>query len=106
MRTLFSKLALTVALMLALTFTFSCSSGDDGGSGGQGGSFNENSQVYNFDGRNIGTAYKGSGIIKIVMIGNGDGNSLNAGSVTNGIANNPRGISLEFLHVLKFSKRR
>jgi len=51
----------------------------------QGGSFNENSQVYNLDGRNIGTAYKGSGIIKIVVRGNGDGNSLNAGSVTNGI---------------------
>jgi len=68
----------------ALAFTFSCSSGDDTG-GGQGGSFNENSQVYNFDGRNIGTAYKGNGDIKIELRGNGDGKTLNAGSVTSGI---------------------
>jgi len=73
----------------ALAFTFSCSSGGgddpDNGGNGQGGSFNENSQVYNFDGRNIGTAYKGNGDIKIELIGNGDGKTLNAGSVTNGI---------------------
>ena len=44
MRTQFSKLALTAGLMLAITFTFSCSSPDDnnGGGGGSGGNNNGN----------------------------------------------------------------
>jgi len=82
MRKQSSKFVLTAALMLAITFTFSCSGGDDDG----GSSFNENSQVYSFDGRNIGTAYKGSGDIKITEGGHGE-ILIDAGSVTNGIVN-------------------
>jgi hypothetical protein len=68
MRTKLTKIALAAALVLAITFTLSCSSdGDDGVA------FNENSQVYNED----GTEYKGDGDIKDA--------STNFGSVTNGV---------------------
>jgi len=84
MRKLFSKFALVATLGLAITFTFSCSGGDDdgGSSGGQGTPFNENSQVYK-----NGTAYEGSGIIKI-RVRDEDSkiiDYINAGNVTDGI---------------------
>jgi hypothetical protein len=98
MRTQLSKLALSASIMLAMAFTFSCSSGDDnngGSSSGSGGSsspsggsgsFNPNSQVYNRD----GSLFTGSGVIKI-RANCIDGESgfsetlINAGNVTNGI---------------------
>jgi len=84
MRTLFSKFAFVAAFTLALAFTFSCSGGDDGGSG-QGVPFNENSQVYKKD----GTAYNGSGVIKILAYSPDDKNEdeifINSGNLTNGI---------------------
>ena len=90
----------------ALTFTFSCSGGDDGdgnsnnsnggfsspsgggssSSGGrQGVPFNENSQIYDED----GVLYKGSGDIKISTSNSWQYNEIliDAGSVTNGIVN-------------------
>jgi len=86
MRNKFSHFALAAIFGLALAFTFSCSSGggDDPG-GGQGGSFNPNSQIYNAywdddDNQHIGEAYKGSGVITF--------DSENVGSVTNGIVAN------------------
>ncbi len=66
------KFAFTVGFLLALVCTFSC--GNDGGDE-QGGSFNENSQIYV---RKNGVPYKGSGDIKI-------GNTIKVGSVTSGI---------------------
>ncbi|GBU25312.1 hypothetical protein R83H12_01955 [Fibrobacteria bacterium R8-3-H12] len=96
MRTQFSKLALAATLWLAITFTLSCSSGDDDGE--QGSSFNENSQIYygwDEDDKNgncciyhIGEAYKGSGDIKIRIYNKSDNEILiNAGRVTDGIIN-------------------
>jgi hypothetical protein len=102
------KLALTAVFGLALAFTFSCSSGDDennnggGGSpvtGGADGGGNQFSQIYNKD----GTAYNGSGVIKILAYGEDDNEILiNAGSVTNGIVNLnlPSAIPDEYLQVL------
>jgi len=98
MITQYHKLALTAAFVLAMAFTFSCSSGDDdnnnsgGGSpvtGGADGGGNQFSQIYNED----GTAYNGSGVIKIQIYGLeiDDGFSpdtdtlIDAGKVTNGI---------------------
>jgi len=82
-----SKLVLSASIMLALAFTFNCSSGSDDNNGGGGGGssspsgggvpFNENSQVYFRD----GTPYIGNSIIEI------HGTPLNAGSITNGIVN-------------------
>ncbi|MDR2593595.1 MAG: hypothetical protein LBC87_02355 [Fibromonadaceae bacterium] len=70
----------------ALTFTFSCSSGDD-----TGGSipFNENSQIYNRDGR---TLYKKNGIIEAYGGMTCDDYEdcewhVKVGSVTNGVVN-------------------
>jgi len=72
-----NRFLLVAIFGFALTFTFSCSSSTTcGGDGEQGGSFNENSQIYV---RKNGVAYKGSGDIKI-------GNTIKVGSVTNGIA--------------------
>jgi hypothetical protein len=78
MRNNISKLVLVAIFGFALTFTFSCSSTTTvcGGEGEQGGSFNENSQIYV---RKNGAPYKGSGDIKIA-------NTINVGSVTKGIA--------------------
>ncbi|MDR0515987.1 MAG: hypothetical protein LBH25_02985 [Fibromonadaceae bacterium] len=74
---------ITASLVLALAFTLSCSSGDDGSNNG-GGSFNENSQIV--DG--YGTPLTINGVIKLRLRGN-DGNDIyvNAGSVANGVAN-------------------
>jgi hypothetical protein len=84
--------------MFAITFTLSCSSGDDnnnnGGDPNNGGGvpFNENSQVYNED----GTKYTGNGIIEIVTGTCSYGNEppvicpndgLVVGNITNGIVN-------------------
>jgi hypothetical protein len=102
MKTQLSKLALTAALGLAIAFTFSCSSGDDennnnggGGSpvtGGADGGGNQFSQIYNGyydnDVYHIGTAYNGSGVIKMLAKDEDDNEILiNAGSVTNGKVN-------------------
>ena len=90
------RFLLAAGILLALIFTFSCSSGggDDtgGNSGGSGVSFNENSQIYNGywdndDVWHIGEAYTGDGVIKIRLYGE-DGKSetlIDAGSVKNGI---------------------
>jgi len=93
------KLAFTATIMLALAFTFSCSSGGSGGgddhngglsspsgggspvTGGADGGGNSFSQIYN---NSDGTPYTGSGVIKIYI--NNDV-LINAGSVTNGIVN-------------------
>jgi len=101
MRIQLSKLALTAAFVLAMAFIFSCSSGDDekqqqrGGSlvtGGADGGGNQFSQIYNGyyddDGAyHIGTAYTGSGIIKIAYDEDDNEILINAGSVTNGKVN-------------------
>ncbi|MDR2594315.1 MAG: hypothetical protein LBC87_06055 [Fibromonadaceae bacterium] len=76
MRNNISKLALVAIFGFALAFTFSCGNGGNGGGDEQGGPSDENSQVYN---RKNGALYKGSGDIKI-------GHTINAGSVTKGIA--------------------
>jgi len=82
MRNIFSKFALSASIMLAMVFTFACSS-DDGnnnnggtssGSGGGGGS-DQNSPLYDKDGttpRNI------SGVIRLKKT------SIEIGKVTNG----------------------
>jgi len=81
MKSNLTKFALSAGIMLAMAFTFSCSSDDgnnNGGGGGGGGiPFTENSQVYNRD----GSPFTGSGVIKI------RDNSINIGSVTNGKVN-------------------
>ncbi|MDR2594159.1 MAG: hypothetical protein LBC87_05245 [Fibromonadaceae bacterium] len=93
MRIQFSKIAFLAGFVLAMVFTFSCSSG--GGGSGDGGwdnpsgggvPFNENSQIYD---REDGTLYKGSGIIKMPLGEDEDGNEIlmDAGSVTDGIVN-------------------
>ena len=82
----------SAGILLALAFTFGCSSGSssggddpDNGGNGQGGSFNENSQIYyddlgddNRDFSLINSAYKGNGIIEVLE-------HIRIGSVTNGI---------------------
>jgi len=95
-----SHFFLVASILLALVFTFSCSSGDDEGGGGGGGTSsdsgsgttsspsgggNENSQIYNTD----STLFTDSGVIKILVIKYGyyDTLAINAGSVTNGIVN-------------------
>jgi len=100
MRKRFTKFAQVAGIMLALIFTFSCSSGDDGNNNGGGGSSvtggadgggNQFSQIYNGyydenDVYHVGTAYNGSGFIKILAYDENDNEvSINAGSVTNGI---------------------
>jgi len=76
------RFLLAAGISLALGFTFSCSS-DGGGSSGQGGSFNENSQIYYEDGT---TPYKNNGIIKVSSYSNDkELVYLDAGRVTNGI---------------------
>ncbi len=94
MRTQFSKLALSAAVMLALVFTFGCSSGG-------GDSFNENLQIYNED----GTLYKGSGVIEILAYDEEGYNEI-AGSVTNGIVKLelPKTIPDEYLSVFFLDK--
>ncbi|GBU25307.1 hypothetical protein R83H12_01950 [Fibrobacteria bacterium R8-3-H12] len=102
---------MAATLGLAITFTFSCSSGDDGGE--QGGSFNENSQIYaGYEDENdilhIGEAYKGSGNLYVTSSagfdcsrdGSGcDWDHIRVGSVTNGIVNLnlPKSIPDEYL---------
>jgi hypothetical protein len=85
-----SHFLLAAGISLALVFTFSCTSDENsngsGGSsvtGGADGGGNQFSQIYNED----GTAYKGSGFIKIRAYDDESGgeNLINAGSVTNGI---------------------
>jgi len=94
-----TKFAQVAGIMLALVFSFSCSSGggDDGTSSPSSGGdiqFNENSQIYNKD----GTLYKGSGIIEATSYmedsacyegqldcGGLKWEHVRAGNVTNGI---------------------
>jgi hypothetical protein len=85
------RFLLAATFVFALVFAFSCSSGDDGNNNGGGSSVtggadgggNQFSQIYNED---DGTAYKGSGVIKIVVYDkNGNRFLIDAGSVTNGI---------------------
>jgi len=59
MRTLFSKIAFTAALMLAITFTFSCS-GDSGGGGGNG----EQSNISSSTEANVETSSSSKGTDK------------------------------------------
>jgi hypothetical protein len=104
MKSNLTKFALSASIMLAIAFTFSCSSGDDNnggsssGSGGGGGS----NQLYNSD----GTPYTGSGVIKIRSCLDGDKGTtetlINAGSVTNGIVNLqlPTTIPDEYLRII------
>jgi len=118
-----SKITLAATFGLALAFSFSCSSGDDnddnGGGGGQGVPFNENSQIYDWD----GSDYTGNGIIESVSGGVSCGgncvdgdcnrvckwNGFKVGIVTNGIVklelpdNIPDEHSVDFLEESLFS---
>jgi len=81
MRKRFTKFAQVAGIMLALIFTFSCSS--DGNGDDSGGSFNENSQIYYEDGT---TPYKDNGTIKVSSYTNDNELVyLDAGRVTNGV---------------------
>jgi len=95
-----AKLALLAAFLIALAFTFSCSSGGDNGDGGGtsspsgGGSsspsgggipFDENSQIYK---SGSDAPYTGSGIIVINLDSEDDfEGEIELGSVTDGIVN-------------------
>jgi len=103
MRKSISKLALTAGITLAITIALSCSSDDGGGGGGTsspsengdvssssgGGLLNDDPQIYNGyydenDVFHIGSAYTGSGVIKMYL---DEENLIDVGSVTNGIVN-------------------